>query len=906
MTIPTTLHFENAFWSKQRPQDSLPDFQTGLQVLHNKLNQSKVENDEIISFFKDRIAIEDHYAHRLGEQAKGSLKSSGFGRDEGAVLKNCFENMRAASGRFSQQHKHTVTAMTDTVLKPLNKFQEEYRRSITTSKQSVDAALKQFDGLVKEMDRAKTVYQKRWREAVVAGEQWQQQKKEEETAAAIAALEKEEQEEDKNEQEELKQKEEEETENKKKEEEEKRQQSPKQHEKNERSHEMILIGNQRMSRVELDNMVLNMRNEIKVGDYRVPILGKYQNTSTGEDISIWLQHRLPQCKDSPAMADVVAQQLIHPLGILRLVGQRGNKFSPSPQSYYQWQNVPPPPSQLQSQQQAQQQQQQEEETSGGSSTGYGFGFFERIGGQTISGEELFKRAQQEATLADETYRAAVKRIDQMRMVVEQALFAHFAEMEQVELKRLAILKQAIASFSLCISEMLPGDKAIVDQMLVYQESLKPEQDIQYIIQQYCVSSFSPKPILYDNQNHGVAQDQIFGVPLDDLGKTTDEKVPRFISCLLEAIDKGSETLGEKEKHSLWTTRLALDRIHAICTELNIPSRQITVEQLQQYEPMTLVAILRLYLLELPECLMTFEFYDAVQALYTTTNVEQEDNLRLPSLSNLIATLPGTHFATLKLILSHIHKAVQQGDIQAVSQSLGPVILRPRVESLATLTSPMPLLFVKDVLNHFDTIFSESTLKSHAESEKRRQARPLIATNYPLSVGTGVNNNNNNNNIATPTTPTNNNNDTTPLLAPSPTKQRRGIMSFMRSSSMNETTPSPTSNNDKWMGVFQRNNSISSTSTKSSSEQQRTSFTRPTPPISTTAITQGSPPSSPTMNATRNNSVKETPSSSPPSPPAKIVADGKTSSPEVTKHVVFDATEESHNDDGELDPFFDDD
>ena len=53
--------------------------------------------------------------------------------------------------------------------------------------------------------------------------------------------------------------------------------------------------------------------------------------------------------------------------------------------------------------------------------------------------------------------------------------------------------------------MLPGDKAIVDQMLVYQESLKPEQDIQYIIQQYCVSSFSPKPILYDNQNHGVAQ-----------------------------------------------------------------------------------------------------------------------------------------------------------------------------------------------------------------------------------------------------------------------------------------------------------------------------------------------------------------------------------------------------------------
>ena len=117
---------------------------------------------------------------------------------------------------------------------------------------------------------------------------------------------------------------------------------------------------------------------------------------------------------------------------------------------------------------------------------------------------------------------------------------------------------AIASFSLCLSEMLPGDKAIVDEMLAYQESLKPEQDIQYIVEQYCVSSFSPKPILYESQSHGVAEgtfkrckkwrwteclslDQIFGVRLDELGKMTDDKVPKFVHCLLEAI---SESKGD--------------------------------------------------------------------------------------------------------------------------------------------------------------------------------------------------------------------------------------------------------------------------------------------------------------------------------------------------------------------------
>lgn len=74
----------------------------------------------------------------------------------------------------------------------------------------------------------------------------------------------------------------------------------------------------------------------------------------------------------------------------------------------------------------------------------------------------------------------------------------------------------------------------------------------------------------------------------------------------------------EDKAKLWSTKLPLSKVHATRTDLNIPNDQITVELLQQQGPVMLVALLRLYLLELPECLMTFEFYDAAQALYSNS------------------------------------------------------------------------------------------------------------------------------------------------------------------------------------------------------------------------------------------------------------------------------------------------
>ncbi|CAO3702402.1 unnamed protein product [Rhizopus stolonifer] len=489
--------------------------------------------------------------------------------------------------------------MTSRVLKPLQDFSEEYKRNIAHSKLAMDSMLKQLDSLAKETERARQSYQKRCRER---------------EAAPLAAT-------------------------------------------------TVPLGNKIMTRDALDDLVRRMKQEMILRDCKVPILGTYKNTSTGEDIAVWLQHHLPQCKDSPAMADVIGQQLIQPYNVLRLVGQRGNKFTASSACYYQWRT--------------------EEET-----------------------DEVEK--------ADQVYRACVKKLDQMRMVIEGAMFAHLNEMEQLEMKRIHHLKQRVASFIECLTQHQE-----IEDMKVFHESLKPDQDIQYIIQQYAVSGFSPKAILYSNFYQSPCHDQVFGVSLEEMCKASESKVPLFVSSVLDAIQRGTEKLEEKDE--VWSTPCALDRVHAACLELNRPPNTLTVEMLDQYEPTLLVAILRYFMLELPDCIMTYEMYDPI-----STILAGNEESKIASLTNLISTLPSAHFLTLETIVRHLQLLTHTASpdtVHAISQSLGPHILRPRLESYTTLNSKIPIQWMHMLLEQ--DLFSSSTHKLHADSEKRRRAKPIV-------------------------------------------------------------------------------------------------------------------------------------------------------------------------------------
>lgn len=216
-----------------------------------------------------------------------------------------------------------------------------------------------------------------------------------------------------------------------------------------------------------------------------------------------------------------------------------------------------------------------------------------------------------------------------------------------------------------------------------------------------------------------------------------------------------------------------------------------------------------------------------------------------------------------------------------------------------------MYFGRDLIKHYDTFFNEATLKSHAESEKRRQARPLRAES--------------------------NLTDSTRQQQPQQ-QQRRSLMSFMRSN-----------NEEKWNMIFQRNatgttstTSSSAASVASAERVSSSSFTRPTPMTSGTATMQDSPPLSPTkatIPAPLSPSEESPNSTSEKQPVDNKVDDKKESNhdekakqddknkqdvdkseqakssatPSANKDtVVFDVVQESRKDNEEaLDPFFDD-
>jgi hypothetical protein len=100
---------------------------------------------------------------------------------------------------------------------------------------------------------------------------------------------------------------------------------------------------------------------------------------------------------------------------------------------------------------------------------------------------------------------------------------------------------------------------------------------------------------------------------------------------LKAIEKGADKFEDGEsKQKLWSTPCALDRVHATCMELNVGSDALALDMLEKYDSDLLVAVLRYFLLELPECLMTYEFYDPVEALLGggSTCTFENDNERL--------------------------------------------------------------------------------------------------------------------------------------------------------------------------------------------------------------------------------------------------------------------------------------
>jgi hypothetical protein len=116
----------------------------------------------------------------------------------------------------------------------------------------------------------------------------------------------------------------------------------------------------------------------------------------------------------------------------------------------------------------------------------------------------------------------------------------------------------------------------------------------------------------------------------------------------------------------------------------------------------------------------------VASLRSTCSAGNLDEVtRIQSISNLLSTLPAANYKTAELLIRHLHN-LTSGCQSPLNESLpgkiatvlGPILLRPRVDSTLTVHDKCPHRLVKDLIEFCDAIFSESAHESHLHNVRR--------------------------------------------------------------------------------------------------------------------------------------------------------------------------------------------
>ncbi|CAG8509634.1 2498_t:CDS:10 [Ambispora leptoticha] len=635
----TVLKFENSFWTS-------PNYAPGINALYDKLEQGRVENEEIVAFFKERIAVEEEYGKKLVELSNSDYRPDGFLRDDGASLKRTFESLKQECKVLGETHIELANNMTEMVLQPMLKYTEEHSMQLCASKEKITNNLKAHARMESEVEKSRISYVAKCETADQA----------ELVADREARL---------------------------------REAEEKGRIKSHNSYPVmiVIICGQTFTEEELMKLLARMRANLQPRELRIPILGLYNDLYTGEDIAKWLLNNNPGTR-TWREAENFGQELADQ-GFLRLIGAIGNAFIPSPSSYYQCQKK------------AFNLRYSEE-----SSVNWGrlVNFSEE--------EPPEKRARKEAQEADDSYRHAVRKLDKTRLTLEETMTDHMNFLERAEVARLNSIKTSFLNYSGTFNSAIVAIQSMSERLIIYQEALRPETDLQFTLERYRTGPFCPRVIIYTNAYNGSANDQTFGVPLEEKAKHDLKFIPQIVTKCLSCITKGTVGWSDSDKRDLWLSQRPLSLIHALREEIN-DGGKIKLKKLREYDLPVVVGVLKLYFMELPECLLTFELYDAVKLLYSTNLEEHEEVTRRASIGNLLMTsLPDGNLYTLDIFISSIHSSIENFGADdpfptTFSQIYGPILLRPQFNTALTLSDRHPQRLLKDLILYYNTIFRQN-------------------------------------------------------------------------------------------------------------------------------------------------------------------------------------------------------
>lgn len=362
----------------------------------------------------------------------------------------------------------------------------------------------------------------------------------------------------------------------------------------------VEIGDVTYPREHLKKLIAHMLESITLGPTKVPILGVYENTSSGSDITQYIQTHMGA--SNVGYAEKIGQDLVD-RGFLRLIGNVGQEFSNSSKRKYQWRP-------------------RAFEISGVPDKKKGLGRASTVTSlesytaespvanitETLNAwnplnnpypnETPPERLRREAKEADERYKAGIVKLDLLRCELEETMMTHLKFLERCETDRLKAIRSVILDFSGAISNSIPSFQSQVDHMMLYQETINPLGDLRYLLENYKTGPFIPKVTPYENY-YGSVDSQVFGVDLEARARADKKRVPLIITAILTFLDNHYPDLdGDETRRSIWLVDVPLAATHHLRNAIN-QGGPIPKELLERYEIPIVASVLKLYLLELP-------------------------------------------------------------------------------------------------------------------------------------------------------------------------------------------------------------------------------------------------------------------------------------------------------------------
>ncbi|CAA9962344.1 hypothetical protein CFE70_005759 [Pyrenophora teres f. teres 0-1] len=686
--------FAASFWSS--------DYAGGLGVLFGKLQQGVQENQQILTVARMRADAEEAYGNSLSAiQPATDRIGGGFSRDEGASVRKAYEGVRTEMEAAASNHKKIASNIRELVVNPFGRWCEAHAARVQNSQDDLQSRIKIHDRQADAVRKFRSQYYNKCRLV---------EDLEEEDKLAFQDPQSE------------------------------VTQSPKlkvptikMSEPDQDEEEPIDLGDETYQPDQVKKILTHMLDNIKMGEVKVPILGTYQNCSTGADITEYIQKHMGATTVS--YAERIGQDMVSH-GFLRLVGNVGNTFANSSRMSYQWK-----PKTFQVTGLPEKKQPLARSSTAMSNSSTEFAVDSPVGtvqeylqgwnplNNQFPNETPAERLRREARESDERYKAAVKKLDSLRCNLEEAMIDHLKFMERCELDRLKAIKAVILDFSGAVSNVIPSLQSTVDKMMLFQETVQPLGDLRYMLENYRTGPFVPRVTTYENYYNSV-DEQTFGVDLEARARSDKKRVPVIVTTVLTFLDNHYPDLeGDEARRGIWLVDVPLSQTHTLRSEINTGKR-FPDDLLEKYDIPIVASVLKLYLLELPDSLVSSHVYEIVKTIYATTASDVTEETRVSVLQSTLGQLRLANIATLDAICTHFTRLIEltsadETYVTALANTLAPCILRPKQESSLTMNERYSYRLVRDLFAHKDAIFGElkraSTLTHSSSGAQRPRA-----------------------------------------------------------------------------------------------------------------------------------------------------------------------------------------